>query len=93
MLYVVYLLNLRRVEENVLITCACIPTLGPFITYLREKDLSAAFRAITQIRSTRGHSDHIALRDYGSVGKLTDTTTKAGSVRQDDDGMERGFNQ
>ena len=67
-----------------LITCACIPTLGPFITYLREKDLWAAFRAITQIRGTRGHSDRIALRDYGSVGKLTDSTTKVSSVRQDD---------
>ena len=76
-----------------LITCACIPTLGPFITFLQGKDLRTALRAITQSWSTRSRSDRIALREYGSVDKMIDSTTKISSVKQNDDDLERGPNQ
>ena len=80
-------------EENVLITCACIPTLGPFVTFIQGKDLRSALRTITQSWSTQARSDRIALRDYGSVGKMTDSTTKISSVKQNNDDLERGLNE
>lgn len=76
-----------------LITCACIPTLGPFIAFLRGKDPGTAPPAITQSWITRGRRDRIVLSDYGSVGKLTNSTTKVSSLRQHDDDFERGLNQ
>ena len=80
-------------EDNVLITCACIPTLGPFIAFLQGKDPRTALPAISRSWSTRGRRDRMVLSDYGSVGKLIDSTTKVSSVRQDDDDLERGLNQ
>lgn len=37
------LLRPFRVEENVLIACACIPTLGPFVDYYGAKISKARF--------------------------------------------------
>lgn len=76
-----------------LITCACVPTLGPFITFLQGKDLGTAFRAITQSWSTRSRSDRIALREYGSDDKTTDSTTRISSVKQNEDDLEIGLSQ
>ena len=76
-----------------LISCACIPTLGPFIAFLQGKDHRTALPAITRSWSTRGRRDRMVLSDYGSVGKITDSTTEISSVRQKHEDLERGLNQ
>lgn len=86
-------LNLFRVEENVLIACACIPTLGPFFRFLQSKDLKGAFRAVSQSWKTRDHSDRIALKDYNSSGQVKESDGNISEARQDVeslDSLEKG---
>lgn len=72
-----------RVEEDVLIACACIPSLGPFFQFLQSKDFKGAFRVGSQYWGIRGESDRIALRDYDSLGKVKDSNTKFNQPRHD----------
>ena len=81
------LLTLFRVEENVLISCACIPTLGPFFKFLQGKDMKSAFRAVSQYWRTRERSDHIALNDYDLHGKV-DLDVKKSGMGQDAESLE-----
>ncbi len=84
------LLRSFRVEENVLISCACIPTLGPFFELLQSKNFKGAFRAGSHYWSTRGRSDQIALRDYDSHSKVKDSNAKFSGAGQDVESLDMG---
>ena len=80
-----------RVEENVLIACACIPTLGPLFKLLQGKDLKSAFRAVSRYWKSTDRSDHMALKDYDSLGKTKGSSAKISDAGQDIDSLERNL--
>lgn len=84
------LLKLARIEENVLIACACIPTLGPFFKLLQGKDYKGAFRAISQYWRSTSRSDRFALKDYDSYTISKGSTAKGRIAEQNIDVLERG---
>jgi len=75
----------------VLIACACIPTLGPLFKLLQDKDFKRAFRAVSQYWKSTDRSDHMALKDYDSLGKAKGSNAKFSDAGQDIDSFERGF--
>ena len=84
-----HFLILHRVEENVLIACACIPTLGPLFKLMQGKDFKSAFRAISQYWRRTNGSDHIALNEYDSLSKVKDSSDKFQDAGRDMDNLQR----
>ncbi|MCJ1398245.1 hypothetical protein MMC11_001442 [Xylographa trunciseda] len=76
------LLLWSAVEENVIITCACIPTLGPLLVYLQGKDLKSVFRAVSQSWRPRDRSEQMALKGQDSTARISGSTRDNRSLEE-----------